>query len=475
MSNSSPRVRFAPSPTGLMHIGNIRIALMNYLFAQQKNGTFILRIEDTDPERIYDVGAEKILGDLAWLGLKHTEGPLVGGPHAPYFQSERDPIHKEKLQALIDMNKVYRCFCTTEELDKRRERQIALKQPPRYDRACINLSDDAISAKLNDNTPFIWRVKLDHDQTITITDIVHGTINFDMKNFSDFPLTRQNGTFTFMFANFVDDMVMEMTHVIRGEDHLTNTAGQAALYLAFDKELPIYWHMPIICNVDGKKLSKRDFGFSLNDLRNAGYLPEAICNYLAIIGASYEQEIMSMDELVTNVNLDSRHGSSAIKYDVEKLRWVNHKWVERLPADQLTELCMPFLQKAYPAIDSLGTEKITQLIQTIKSDVVVLTDVVDALAFYFAAPQPTADDFACISADALPKVKAIVQKHIYESDADTFVVNIKAGVQEQNIKLKELFWFVRLCLIGAKQGPSIADIVTMLGHTETKKRLTHFL
>ena len=244
MEKSTFRVRFAPAPTGMMHLGNIRTALMNYLIAQQKQGDFILRIEDTDKERNYDPQAIKIQEDLAWLSLSFNEGPNIGGPYGPYFQSERDSIYQEKLKELVGAKCAYRCFCKVEDLEKKRQRQIALKQPPRYDRTCYKISMDESNDRA-ERESFIWRVYLDHTKTVQIKDLAHGVVTFEFKNFSDFPITREDGSVTFVFANFVDDMLMKISCVIRGEDHLSNTASQVALYQAFNAPVPIFWHMPI--------------------------------------------------------------------------------------------------------------------------------------------------------------------------------------------------------------------------------------
>lgn len=357
--NKPIRLRFAPSPTGMMHLGNIRTALMNALFACKNNGSFVLRIEDTDAARNFDPGALNIIQDLTWLGLTYDEGPGKGGPYAPYFQSERAPLYQKSLDQLIAKNAVYRCFCSPEELDKQRTRQIALKKPPRYDRTCLQLSADAINKKLDQKIPFIWRYLLDHTQQISINDLAHGPINFDLKNFSDFPLTRGDGSFTFIFANFVDDMLMNMTHVIRGEDHLTNTACQAVLFHAFNATIPTFWHLPILCNVEGKKLSKRDFGFSLRDLKNNGFLPEAIINYLAIIGGgSFANEVMSFDQLAQAIDFDHINATGQVKFDPEKLRWMNNKWIARISAQELYDRCLPYLTQAYPNLHNIDTEQL---------------------------------------------------------------------------------------------------------------------
>lgn len=473
MTTPKIRVRFAPAPTGMMHLGNIRAALMNYLFAKQKKGTFVLRIEDTDHERNFDPDAKKITEDLTWLHLMFDEGPHLGGPYAPYFQSKRDPIYQEKALELEKKNQIYRCFCTPEELERKRERQRMLKLPPRYDRTCLHRSTAEIQRLLDDKTPFIWRFKLDHTASITITDLAHGNIKFEMKNFSDFPLTRQDGSFTFVFANFVDDLTMHMTHVFRGEDHLTNTAVQAALYHAFDAPLPIFFHMPILCNINGQKLSKRDFGFSLRDLKKEGFTPEAVVNYLGIIGGSFEQEIMPLDQLAQAINFDNMQTTGHIKYDVEKLRWMNHKWIERYTPSQLTAACKPFLQEAYPQAASLNDETLSALLQIIKTDLMTLTDCVAALQFYFVAPTlQKVDVQAVIDSAHINGLVTIISQNInLIHDHNAFVNNLKKAAQDNKIPLKELFWFVRLALTGKTNGPAIHDLLSMLGSEQAQERL----
>lgn len=469
MNTNSIRVRFAPSPTGLMHLGNVRTALMNYLFAQQKQGTFIIRIEDTDLQRNFDPEATKIISDLTWLGLDYQEGPLKGGPHVPYFQSQRTAIYEKYIAQLKDKNRIYRCFCTPEELEKKRERQAALKLPPRYDRTCLKRSAEDTQKLLNANTPYIWRLQLDQSKSITIHDLAHGTITFEFKNFSDFPLTRADGTVTFIFANFVDDMVMDITHVIRGEDHLTNTANQVALYEIFERKIPTFWHLPILCNAEGKKLSKRDFGFSLNDLINAGYLPEAIDNYLATIGGgTFDQEIMSLEELAQKINFDNIHSTGHVRYDVEKLRWLNHKWITKLAPDDLLARCIPYLAKEYPHIKDLNKEQLSALVQGVKTELHTLADIVPALNFIFVAP---IIDVASFTNDQ-KQIAALAQKHLALIDnPDAFLAALKTDVKNLSIPQGQLWHLLRLALFGKEQGPSIVDLIKMLGAQEARARI----
>lgn len=474
------RVRFAPAPTGMMHLGNIRTALMNYLMAQQKQGVFVIRIEDTDADRNYDPQADNILQDLAWLSLEYTEGPVKGGPHVPYFQSQRNDLYQQKLQELIALKKVYRCFCSTEELEKKRDRQIALKQPPRYDRTCAQISD-ADSLEKAKTHPFIWRFFIDHSLTLQVTDLAHGIINFEAKNFSDFPLTRQDGSVTFIFANFVDDVMMQMTCVIRGEDHLSNTANQVALYKACNAPIPTFWHLPILCNKEGKKLSKRDFGFSLRDLKNAGYLPEAIVNYLAIIGASFKEEIMSLQELVSTLDFSHIATTGQIKYDVEKLNWVNHKWIQKLPLSELINRSLPFIEATYPEFKKCTKEKQIELFTCIRSSMTTLEDAKKALDFYFKKPEytlQTVHEIIPLEWTTELKKKFFVQLLLGQlpvTDTDLFLAHTKEWAQVHKQPMKILFTTLRYALMGNTQGPSIKELIIALGTQESTERIITFV
>jgi glutamyl-tRNA synthetase len=460
-----------------MHLGNVRAALINYLFALQKKGTFIVRIEDTDQTRNMDYGAQHIIADLSWLGLSYQEGPNVGGPYAPYFQSERNSFYKKYLTTLIEKNMAYPCFCSVEELDKKRQRSIALKMPPRYDRTCMALTEAERLQKITNKMPYIWRYKLPA-ATVKIHDLARGTIEYDLNNFSDFPLTRQDESFTFIFANFVDDMEMHISHVFRGEDHLSNTALQASLYAAFDATLPLFWHLPMLCNHEGKKLSKRDFGFSLQDLIHGGYLPEAIANYLALIcGGSYEHEIMDIHELANAFNFDSINSTGHSKYDVEKLRWINHKWIERLDIPVLAERIRPFLETTYPEAQQLSQEKLTQLVTLLKTDLVTLSDAAKNFGFYFTAPTI---DTELVQKYAVSHYVTFIQKYLstHDStafDAAEFTASLSGYCKEHKVPAKELFALVRIALTGHSDGPTIKDLLAILSPQDVFVRLSALL
>ena len=472
--NSSLRVRFAPSPTGTMHLGNVRTALLNYLFAQQKKGTFILRIEDTDQERNFDPNAQQIMQDLSWLGLNASEGGVHGGPYGPYYQSQRSEIYQAQLDILKNKDALYRCFCTPEELEKKRARSLALKIAPRYDRTCLKLSPEEIQERLTQGILFIWRFKIPDNYTAIVHDLAHGKMSFDLNHFSDFPLTRSDGSFTFLFANCVDDMLMHMTHILRGEDHLSNTANQILLYETFGVTPPLFWHLPILCNVDGKKLSKRDFGFSLQDLKKGGFLPEALTNYLAIIGGgSFEHEIMDMNELIHAMNFDHIKPVSNVRYDVEKLKWVNHKWIQRYDPEKLAQATMPYLEAVYTSVKDLTQEQLVNLIQTIKSELSTLADAVPMLHFYFEKPLITKEAILeHIPSSLQQPLEMILQKNraLLESH-DLFLEKLKKDAQAAQIPTKLLFTVLRLLLTGSTHGPAIKDILALLGAQEAQERL----
>ncbi len=465
------RVRFAPSPTGIMHIGNVRTALLNYIFALKNHGTFIVRVEDTDQERNIDPQIS-IFNHLEWLNMSYQEGPSIGGNFGPYFQSQRNEIYLNYLEKLQKSNFIYQCFCTQEQLETKRNRQIALKNPPRYDRTCLRLSANEIAQKLEHATSFVWRMKIDETQSIQFKDLGHGTLTFDLKNFSDFAITRADGTFTFMFANCIDDMTMQISHVLRGEDHLTNTVGQLTIMKALDHQFPIFWHLPILCNTTGKKLSKRDQGFSLEDLKNEGFLPQAILNYLGIIGGSFEKEILTITELADAYNFDNMHTASQIKYDVEKMKWVNHKWIAQTSITQLLQLCKPFFAQKYDLVDT-SDEKLTILIKSVQTDIIILQDICKLLEFYFVTPNISQEQIDTVIEDQVisKTIQSILDAQKEQPDFDTFFNIAKKETITNNIALKDFFAYVRLLITGSSKGLGIAELEKCLGFDEIKKRI----
>ncbi len=472
MKNQSIRVRFAPAPTGMMHLGNIRTSLMNYLFARQKNGVFVLRIEDTDSDRNFDPGAVKIQEDLKWLGLTIDEGPCNNELYGPYLQSERRTIYQKNLEVLINKGFVYRCFCSAELLEQKRIRLQALGKPPRYDRTCLALDEIVIQTKLREKIPFIWRFKLNQEKTESINDLAKGSIDFEMKNFSDFPITRDDGSFTFIFANAIDDIAMKISHVFRGEEHITNTACQSQLFKALDSKTPIYWHMPLLCNNQGKKLSKRDFGFSLIDLQKDGFLAEAITNYLAIIGGgTFTKEIFSLEELIQVIHFDQLHTTGHIKYDAEKLRWINRKWIQKIEPQDFVNRTIPFLKNSFEqtAIDNVDRSMLEKCILSIKDDISTLNEAPSSLAHIFDYPNIAKS----IKQEVQAKTSFIdfLKKELPIYSIEKFLDQIKTYCAYQKIHPKELYSFIRFCLTGQEKGQGVSEICNLLGAEEINKRL----
>jgi glutamyl-tRNA synthetase len=459
---AAPRVRFAPSPTGFMHLGNVRAALINYLFARHHGGTFIIRIEDTDAQRNFDPGARHLLSDLAWLGLSYDEGPIVGGPHEPYYQSQRTALYAQYLERLQNKQAVYRCFCTMEDLERQRQRQLAQKRPPRYDRTCLKLTPEQITQRLESQMPFVWRVQLPA-RTLTVTDLAHGTFTYDLTHFSDCTLTRPDGSFTFLFANFVDDVTMGITHVIRGEDHLTNTGNQAALYTVLDIPVPTFWHLPIMCNHEGKKLSKRDFGFSLKDLQQAGFLPEAILNYLALIGGSFQNTCTPIHELAQRV--DAMATTGPISYDTTQLTALNHAWIQRLSLEQLAERVRPWLE-TLPGYQSALPATQQQIVRYIQPELHTLSQAPTLVQWVFVRPEKATEPIDPLLAQAIDQT--LVGKQSCSTDD---LSAIYARCKELGVDKKMMYPQLRTLLTGSPQGASLVDVVTLLGGPEAYYRL----
>lgn len=457
---SHVRVRFAPSPTGWMHLGNARIALLNYLFAKKFNGSFVLRIEDTDQTRNIDPRGNQIMQDLSWLNLTIDEGP--------FYQSERDAIYQEQLAKLIEQNQVYRCFETPDELELKRQRQLARGLPPKYDRAGLKLTPAEIRDNLAAGKPFIWRLKLP-EGAITIADIAHGQMTFELSNFSDPAITRHDGTCTFLFANCVDDIQMGISHVLRGGDHLTNTAVQAAMYQLFGAPQPVFYHMPLLCGPDGKKISKRAFGASLDDFKKAGFLPEALSNYLGIIGGTFVDEIMDLDKLADAIHFDESSPKGTVHFDLEKLKWINHKWIGRLSIDELAHRSLPLIKTAYPQT-AITEQRLAALIKPIHGDLTTLGDIVTMLQFIFVKPQV---EKTVLEEQGLPAHQDLFATLLAQpiSDDKTLLATIKNLGKEQKKPLGEIMVLMRLALTGKAQGIGVGDLLGMLGAQEALNRL----
>ena len=376
------RTRFAPSPTGYMHVGNLRTALYAYLLAKHDNGTFILRIEDTDQERYVEGAVDIIFNTLKETGLVHDEGPDVGGDYGPYIQSERRDIYKKYAQQLVDSGHAYYCFCDKERLDKLKNRNEQLKQPNKYDKHCLHLSKEEIEENLKNGVPYVIRQNIPKTGTTSFEDEIFGKITVDNDTLDDNVLLKSDGLPTYNFANVVDDHLMGITHVIRGNEYLSSTPKYNLLYEAFGWEIPKYIHCSPVMKDAQHKLSKRNGDASYEDLKAKGYLTEAILNYIALLGWSPqgEQEIFTLPELVEAFEISGISKSPAI-FDEQKLRWMNGEYIRKMSPEQFYELALPYLKEAVKRED-INLKEIAELIHTrteVLNDIPEMVDFIDTL------------------------------------------------------------------------------------------------
>jgi glutamyl-tRNA synthetase len=443
------RVRFAPSPTGHLHVGGARTAIFNWLYARHHGGTFILRVEDTDVERSTRESEEMVLADLRWLGLPWEEGPDVGGPHAPYRQSERALHYGAAAQELLAKGIAYRCFCTEEELELKRKRAETEQRPPHYDGTCWRLTPQQVSTKLSMWTPFALRFHVPDDGDVTIDDMIRGEVTWRKESLGDFILVRSDGLPTYNFSVVVDDHEMEITHVIRAVEHLTNTHRQVLIYRALGWETPRFAHVSLILGADRTKLSKRHGATSVSQFAEDGYLPDAMVNYLALLGWSTPdgREIFSRDYAIENFSLDRVNPADAV-FDPQKLDWLNGQYIHAMSAAGLRPLVAARLGGDTPWLE--------EAIDVVKKSVHRLTQFVDALLFVFSFEPPAVDRaFAEKLADEL-------RANGTPADADAYnamVARLKAAT---GLKGKELFMPLRLAITGMDHGPELVRAIPLL-------------
>ncbi|MFH1684189.1 MAG: glutamate--tRNA ligase [Candidatus Margulisiibacteriota bacterium] len=471
------RVRFAPSPTGALHIGGARTALFNWLFARNQGGKFILRIEDTDRERSTIEANRAIFHGLEWLGLDWDEGPNIGGPFGPYYQTKRLEIHQKHVDQLVKEGKAYYCFCTPEELDKKRKEAAARKEAPRYDGKCRKLSEEEIKAELASGKRKVVRFMLPPIGDTVVEDLVRGKVVFKNELLDDFVIMKSDGFPTYNFACVVDDHLMEITHVIRGDDHLSNTPRQILLYQAFGWKLPKFAHLPMILGKDKARLSKRHGATSVIDYSDVGYLPEAMLNYIAKLGWGHgNQEIFSRQELIEKFSLKEVNKSSGI-FDTDKLNWLNGKYIREILPERLVDLCEPLLIEAYGNHD---VEYIKKVVLAFHDRLILIPDIVPLSKYFFS------DDFEYDPKGAQKHFKTEHAKKILETlkerlaAAEPFTKEniepvFKELAAEMGVKLGVVIHPCRLALTGTLQSPPMYDVVEILGKTEVERRLSKAL
>lgn len=481
------RVRYAPSPTGHLHIGNARTALFNYLFAKNLGGDFIIRIEDTDIKRNIEGGEESQLDNLKWLNIDWDESPDKPGEFGPYRQSERSDIYLPLIDQLLASNLAYKCYCTEEELEEKREAQQRRGEMPRYDGTCAHLTPEEQAQKEAEGRDFVVRFRVPRGEEISFDDLVKGKITFESDSVGgDFVILKRDKMPTYNFAVAVDDHLMQISHVLRGDDHIANTPKQIMVYSAFGWEPPVFGHMTLIVNSDtGKKLSKRDGGILqfIEQYRDLGYLPEAMFNFIALLGWSPggEEEIFSKEELIKRFDA-KRLSKSPAAFDAKKLEWINNQYIKELDLDKLTSMCVPFFVAAGRLPEQLTEDqhawakKLVELYQPQMSyagEIVALTEM-------FFEDYPVLDEGAqkVLAGETVPTVLGAFKEEISqlpEFDVPSIKQAIKNVQKTTGAKGKNLFMPIRVAVSGQTHGPELGDTILLLGKEKTIDHLNKVL
>jgi glutamyl-tRNA synthetase len=485
------RTRYAPSPTGFPHIGNYRTALFEWLAARHSGGQFVLRVEDTDRKRLVPGSMEAIMEGLKWLGLEWDEGPDIGGPYGPYLQSERLALYKEYADKLIAQGDAYRCYCTEERLNTLRAEQEARKQPTGYDRLCRFLTPQERAEREAEGLSWVVRFAAPVEGATTYHDFLRGDITFDNRTIDDMILLKSDGFPTYNFANIVDDHLMDITHVIRGEEYISSAPRYAQVYRAFGWEEPVVVHVPLVLAPDRSKLSKRHGALPLLDYRELGYLPEAIANFLLLLGWAYDDktEFFTLDEMITVFD-DRRIGTAPGIFDRARLDWFNAHYIRRLSLDDLVDRAWPFLLRGLPeaARAQLDREYAKRVLALDQERIKTLADA-PALAEFFFVDQPEYDaplllgkgmdaGRAAEALDAL--IPALADLRTWEPAAilaalDAFVVArgfIRKKADGSEVPDRgPVFMLVRVAVSGRKETPGLPEMLAVLGKERTLKRL----
>lgn len=474
--NKEVRVRFAPSPTGYLHLGSLRTALFNYLFARHHNGKFILRIEDTDQSRKVEGAVENLINILNEMGLNYDEGPGVGGEFGPYFQSERLDIYKKYCDELLASGHAYYAFETAEELDEMRKVQQMQGKQTMYDRRARVLTENEVNEKLASGIPYVIRLKVPLDSEIRFTDIIRGNVKIDTNLVDDQVLLKSDGFPTYHLANVIDDHLMQITHIIRGEEWLTSVPKHIILYNAFGWEVPQMAHVPLILNPDKTKLSKRQGDVATEDYLKKGYLKEALLNFMALLGWNpgdgEEKEIFTKAELIEKFTIERVNSAGAV-FNVEKLNWMNGEYIKNYDIDELTGLLIPYLNAG--GIDTSDIIKTKRVIFAIRNYINKLDEAAEQAKVYYSDVKLNDEQTAIVSADTSKQVFKVLAAKIdlmLEITTENFKPVLSEVQKETGVKGKNLFMPVRLALTGEEHGPELGMIAYVLGKEEVLKRLS---
>ena len=474
----APRVRFAPSPTGYLHVGGARTALFNWLYARRHGGTFVLRIEDTDVERSSTDMVAGILDGLRWLGLDWDEGPGAGGPHGPYFQSERLDRYRDAAARLVAQGSAYYCYCTAERLRNEREKAEQRGEAWQYDRACLALAPGTIAELEATGAPRAIRFKVG-GSTTAFDDAVHGRIEFDPKNIEDFVVLRSDQHPTYHLSVVVDDVDMAITHVIRGDDHISNTPKHLMLFDAFGMPPPVFAHVPLILGADKKRLSKRHGATSVTEYRRQGYLPNAMVNFLALLGWSPgdDRELMSTTELIESFSLEGISGGNAV-FNTEKLDWMNGQYIARLSGEELVREVEPLLVGAGllgPGARPAETW-LYRLVDLLRPRAKRITDFVELGRPFLADTvefEPEAVEKHLTSPGLAGHVAALAAtlRTLDPFDEPHVEAAVRGSAAERGIKAGPLIHATRVAVTGRTTSPGLFEVLVLLGRERTVARL----
>ena len=458
------KTRFAPSPTGLIHFGNVRTALFNVLLARKEGGAFLLRIEDTDAERSREEYIQALMEDLHWLGLDWQEGEQAGGAAAPYRQSQRTAMYEKYMGELASIDRVYPCFCSAVELEVSRKVQAASGKPPRYSGKCAHLKSDEIAKKKAEGLPHTLRFRMPKSEALTFDDVVRGAQKFPSEDIGDFIIRRSDGSFAFFFVNAIDDALMGVTHVLRGEDHLTNTPRQIALLQALSMTAPIYGHISLIVDAHGAPLSKRGGSLSVQELREMGYFPIAVNNYLARLGHHFvETELMDLDTM--SQAFDQSHlGRAPARYDRIQLDYWQSQAVQQTDATSLLDWLAPTLKGGVPEAS------MAEFAQAVRANIVFPHDAKLWVEGVYAEALPVSDDARQVLESAAPNFfRTAVDALEEDMDFKAFANRVKLASGASG---KGLFLPLRAALTGQIFGPEMPAMFKLMGHARARHRLT---
>ncbi|MFJ5966092.1 glutamate--tRNA ligase [Bacillus sp. NPDC093026] len=475
------RVRYAPSPTGHLHIGNARTALFNYLFARSQGGKFIIRIEDTDQKRNVEGGEESQLRHLKWLGIDWDESVDKDGGYGPYRQSERNDIYKKYYEELLDKDLAYKCYCTAEELEQEREAQIARSEMPRYSGKCSHLSKEEEDKLIAEGREPSIRFRVPKGEMIKFNDMVKGDISFETDGIGDFVIVKKDGTPTYNFAVAVDDHLMKMTHILRGEDHISNTPKQILVFKAFGWDVPLFGHMTLIVNENRKKLSKRDESIIqfIEQYKNLGYLPEALFNFISLLGWSPvgEEELFTKEQFIEIFDVNRLSKSPAL-FDMHKLKWVNNQYMKALDLDQVVQLTLPHLQKAGKVSEQLTEEEsvwVRKLISLYQEQLSYGAEIVELTELFFKEQiEYNQEAKAVLAEEQVPEVLASFAEQLERLESftpDEIKAAIKAVQKETGHKGKKLFMPIRVAVTGQTHGPELPQSIELLGKETVLNRI----